>query len=935
MNDELRRHLGLGARLRIRLARFVLFWEVLWPRVWPALGVLLIFAAMALSDLLPELPGVLHALILVVAVSAFAVLLWQGLRGLRLPSDTAARHRVETDSALKHRPLTAALDQRITNPDDPLSTAMWRAHLRRVAGSLRNLRLNPPAPRMAWRDPFALRAAAVMLGLLGIVSAAATGSWEETGNRIARAFLPSVFAADPISPAQLDLWVDPPAYTGVAPVFLARAEENAAAGTAAEPDADSVIRVPTGSRMIAQVNGGAGEPSLRLRFADRDAPGPVPFRAVEDQVHRGAAILSVTEASETDVPEDREAGDEEPHLVLPPNTPIEIVAEQSGRKLGSWRISLIDDTPPRVEFASAPARTRHEALRIDYLAEDDYGVAAVQLRVRLSEGGLDGNTLPTQIPEIWQDEELIVDLPLPSAHPTEARSTAYHDFSGHLWAGLPAELRLAARDANGQEGLSDPVAVVLPERIFNHPVARALAEQRKRLTLAPHEHQDVSDIVSDLSRRPDHFHNDVVVFMGLRVAAARLRPKEVPPDEIASVQALMWDLALRIEDGELALAMRDLREAERALREALARDASEEEISRLLDELQQALNEFVDSLMQEMQRMARDGAQPQALDDGAQQVELGELQQMLDQLRNLTQNGQREAAEQLLAELQNILENLRAGAFSQMTEQSRMAREMMDRMQELIRDQQALLEETFRRAQEMMNRPREGDLERSPSDGQRGEIPMPGQMQGEMGQTPGNQGRQMPGQQPGQQPGEQAGAGQRGEGLQGSGNFQELTLDQMAQAQKQLRSMLGDIARMMDELTGQIPSPLGQADQAMRDATGALQQGLPESATENQVQALDQLRQGLQSMMESMSGQPQAGMGQGQGQSPGQRGFGRDPLGRQLPGSYGADVRNVRVPDEAEMQRTRMILDELRRRASERERPVLERQYIDRLLRRF
>ena len=37
----------------------------------------------------------------------------------------------------------------------------------------------------------------------------------------------------------------------------------------------------------------------------------------------------------------------------------------------------------------------------------------------------------------------------------------------------------------------------------------------------------------------------------------------------------------------------------------------------------------------------------------------------------------------------------------------------------------------------------------------------------------------------------------------------------------------------------------------------------------------------------------------------------------------------------AELQRAREIMDELRRRAGERQRPKFERDYIDRLLRRF
>ena len=66
-------------------------------------------------------------------------------------------------------------------------------------------------------------------------------------------------------------------------------------------------------------------------------------------------------------------------------------------------------------------------------------------------------------------------------------------------------------------------------------------------------------------------------------------------------------------------------------------------------------------------------------------------------------------------------------------------------------------------------------------------------------------------------------------------------------------------------------------------------------------------------------------------------GDGRDPFGRQPGGAFGSavDGEGVKVPDQMEMRRARQILDELRRRAGERERPVIERDYIERLLRRF
>jgi hypothetical protein len=50
-------------------------------------------------------------------------------------------------------------------------------------------------------------------------------------------------------------------------------------------------------------------------------------------------------------------------------------------------------------------------------------------------------------------------------------------------------------------------------------------------------------------------------------------------------------------------------------------------------------------------------------------------------------------------------------------------------------------------------------------------------------------------------------------------------------------------------------------------------------------------------------------------------------------GTY--DQGDVKIPDENILQKSRQILDELRRRAGERSRPVIELDYIERLLRRF
>ena len=60
-----------------------------------------------------------------------------------------------------------------------------------------------------------------------------------------------------------------------------------------------------------------------------------------------------------------------------------------------------------------------------------------------------------------------------------------------------------------------------------------------------------------------------------------------------------------------------------------------------------------------------------------------------------------------------------------------------------------------------------------------------------------------------------------------------------------------------------------------------------------------------------------------------------DPLGRGLFGRGYQDDGTTVIPDKADLQRSREILDELYRRAGEFHRPEVEREYIRRLLRRF
>ena len=252
-----------------------------------------------------------------------------------------------------------------------------------------------------------------------------------------------------------------------------------------------------------------------------------------------------------------------------------------------------------------------------------------------------------------------------------------------------------------------------------------------------------------------------------------------------------------------------------------------------------------------------------------------------------------------------MLENLRTAQPGQAGQQGNsQAEQMMRDLHDLMQRQQQLLDRSFR-----------AQRRQSPGQGQ-DQNQIPGQDQGQ-----GNQAR--PGGQPGDVP----------DGAQGA------DLGDSAAQQEALRHALGEMMRHMSDGLGDIPDPLGRAERAMHDAVGALQRDAAGDAIGPQSEALDQLQQGARDFADKLRQQLSKGWGSpgddDGAQSGGQDKDGRDPFGRPLSSNGTYDQGNVAIPDDSILQKSRQILDELRRRAGERSRPTIELDYIDRLLRQF
>ncbi len=621
-------------------------------------------------------------------------------------------------------------------------------------------------------------------------------------------------------PASLDAWLDPPDYTRLAPIYLG-------------PQAgDEAIVVPAGSQLLAQVQGGGMAPNLVL---DGQA---TPFTETSTGLWKIDATL---EAGET------------------------LSITQGGDTLGHWTLQVLPDQPPTTDFREPPGATERQALTLNYEAADDYGLADVKLEIRRADD-------PTIAP-------LTLDLAELDGNRKTLTGKTYKDLTANLWAGFAVELTLVATDETGQEGRSAPVRMLLPERIFMHPVARALVELRRRLTVQPEERLSIVRALEDLFNVPRDYGNDSVVALGMAMAASRLL-HDRDDTAIPSVQELLWDLALRLEDGDVSQMAQQLRDIQDRLMDALENGATDEEIEALMDELEQAMQQYLQALTEQLQKQIEQGAAPMPLPEGSEMIQGSDLKKMLDQMRDLSKSGAREQAMQMLQQLQQMMENLQANPMAMMqNEAMQQALDMMRDMEQLLKQQQELLDQSHREAQD-------GDQSYNQPQGstdQPGKKPMEGQ----------------------------------------------------AQKQEELRRKLGEMMRDMANQLGDIPENMGNAEQAMRDATGALQEGDAEGAIGPQTEVIDQLQQGLDEMTQMLLDQfgPVPGLGQGRtGVRPGES---RDPLGRRSGDGATDAVDSIDIPEAGELTRSREILEELRRRLGDPDRPPLERDYIDRLLEQF
>src|SRR5688572_18902860 len=329
-------------------------WSILWERLWPALATIAtaagLFLAASWLGLWLWLPPIGRAIGLfvffVLAVAATVPLFL-----VRVPSSTDGLRRLDRNSRLPHRPATAIADELVPEASDSFSSALWRAHMERALAAARTLKAGLPLPRLASRDPYALRALVLILAVASFF-----GAGSERWKRVAAAF----DWQGVVAPAnfRIDAWVTPPTYTGRPPQILPGLRPGEPVRQAA------AIPVPAGSTLVVRSTGKA-DFNVVITGGVAEVAGDARPQAPAGTEERRYTITDTGSATVRGVGE---------HL--------------------TWNFTAIPDRVPVIALAKEPEGQSRGSLQLAYKIEDDYGVIDAQATFERKPGANPGGKPP-------------------------------------------------------------------------------------------------------------------------------------------------------------------------------------------------------------------------------------------------------------------------------------------------------------------------------------------------------------------------------------------------------------------------------------------------------------------------------------------------------------------------------------------------------------
>ena len=318
----------------IKYTRYILIFERIWLRMWPIIILFLLFASIALIDILPKTPFLIHILVLLGFVSCAIITIQKLFKANYDVSLSDIRKRLSNNTGFSHHELSIIDDENVFKDDNLAGESIWNIYKNRKMEVFSNFKLNFPRPGVAKHDMFGIRIAVIILTIVAFFMGGG-----EFGPQFLRAMSPPLLKTSD-QKVKVDISVRSPIHVNKPPLLLSfdgikgGVEEQDSSQTKA--DKNELInkranQILLDSTAVIHVYGLRTKPELILgnrvaKFSNIAGKKATPIFRLETQLTGRDASVS------------------------------EMALFHEDELLASWPIELIPDSSPEVELVGPPVR---------------------------------------------------------------------------------------------------------------------------------------------------------------------------------------------------------------------------------------------------------------------------------------------------------------------------------------------------------------------------------------------------------------------------------------------------------------------------------------------------------------------------------------------------------------------------------------------------
>lgn len=618
-----------------RWSRLSLKIQKTWLSFWQIPFIFLFYTSLSVLIFDTSTPGFwVYAFYLVFLVT----LIWKtrdGFKHYRYKDDISVFRALEKTNEAENRPLDTLNDDVFASTNKQTHT-LWDRYKDRQKILLKKFKPVLPDFSFTHKDPKAFATLSLLIFFMSLVSV--NGDWS---TKATQSLLPFLHIHVTDQDTKVQMIVTPPTYTGgLRQSYLAAHDE--------------MILIPQGSILDFKVYEGFRAPILKMggksyRFEHLDT---------------------------------KDYGLKRPVL-----NGEELLIKQFFSTRAKWLYSYIPDKAPNLDWDGTVSEANLGKILFDLNVFDDYGIEKVVFKASLNESVADG---PKYTTDIHIEKSAI------TAKGEKTSLSETLDLTRHLWSGLPIDMEITVYDHLGQSASTVPSTIVLPTRNFSNPIAKGLIELRTDLAWnGPEALQAVTDALRFFIKNGADQVEDPVTY--LLMSSLYHRSNNLQNDTSAlEVINMLWDVALRFEEGGLADARDLLAKSIDELKDGLNDpNLNEEELALKYQEFQDRLSEYLERLNKVLKDRLQNNDLSKLSPEELQKLSKPrDLSEFLEELLEDLADGDKGSAADKLSRLEDFLNNLNPSLKAPLPLQLEFNAKSVDELSLLIQAQEDLIDQT-------------------------------------------------------------------------------------------------------------------------------------------------------------------------------------------------------------------------------------------------